>query len=41
MVTAHQEVGNNPVDRIYVNQIGPDQEAFFDFYAKEVLPRLR
>ncbi|MFC7383591.1 TIGR03557 family F420-dependent LLM class oxidoreductase [Sphaerisporangium rhizosphaerae] len=28
-------------DEIYISQIGPDQEAFFDFYAKEVLPRLR
>ncbi|GII61546.1 LLM class F420-dependent oxidoreductase [Sphaerisporangium krabiense] len=28
-------------DEVYVNQIGPNQEAFFDFYAREVLPRLR
>ncbi|MFC4535948.1 LLM class F420-dependent oxidoreductase [Sphaerisporangium dianthi] len=28
-------------DEIYISQIGHDQEAFFDFYAKEVLPRLR
>ncbi|MEW9551380.1 TIGR03557 family F420-dependent LLM class oxidoreductase [Nonomuraea sp. NPDC050783] len=28
-------------DEVYVSQIGPDQDAFFDFYAKEVLPRLR
>ncbi|RJL24141.1 TIGR03557 family F420-dependent LLM class oxidoreductase [Bailinhaonella thermotolerans] len=28
-------------DEVYVNQIGPDQDAFFDFYAKEVLPELR
>ncbi|SEM68901.1 TIGR03557 family F420-dependent LLM class oxidoreductase [Nonomuraea pusilla] len=28
-------------DEVYVNQIGPDQDAFFDFYAREVLPRLR
>lgn len=28
-------------DEIYVNQIGGEQDAFFDFYAKEVLPRLR
>ncbi|MET9022994.1 TIGR03557 family F420-dependent LLM class oxidoreductase [Actinopolymorpha sp. NPDC004070] len=26
---------------VYVNQIGPDQEAFFGFYAEKVLPRLR
>ncbi|MEW2544245.1 TIGR03557 family F420-dependent LLM class oxidoreductase [Streptomyces sp. NPDC047002] len=28
-------------DEVYVNQIGPDQTQFFDFYRTEVLPRLR
>ncbi|GAA1523589.1 hypothetical protein GCM10009678_00930 [Actinomadura kijaniata] len=28
-------------DEVYTNQIGPDQEGFFDFYAERVLPRLR
>jgi G6PDH family F420-dependent oxidoreductase len=28
-------------DELYVNQIGPDQEAFFTAYRDEVLPRLR
>lgn len=28
-------------DRIYVNQIGPDQRGFFDFYRTKVLPRLQ
>jgi G6PDH family F420-dependent oxidoreductase len=28
-------------DEIYVNQIGPDQEGFFDFFARELRPRLR
>jgi G6PDH family F420-dependent oxidoreductase len=28
-------------DEVYVNQIGPDQRQFFDFYRTEVLPRLR
>ncbi|MDQ1625695.1 MAG: hypothetical protein QOJ49_1193 [Actinomycetota bacterium] len=28
-------------DEVYVNQIGPDQQGFFDFYRDEVLPRLR
>lgn len=28
-------------DRVYVQQIGPDQEHFFDVYAREVLPELR
>jgi G6PDH family F420-dependent oxidoreductase len=27
-------------DEVYVNQIGPDQAGFFDFYAKELRPRL-
>jgi G6PDH family F420-dependent oxidoreductase len=27
-------------DHLAVHQIGPDQEGFFDFYQKEVLPRL-
>jgi len=28
-------------DEVYVNQIGPDQEGFFHFFAQEVLPRLQ
>jgi len=28
-------------DEVYVQQIGPEQEAFFRFYEKEVLPGLR
>ncbi|MBQ1091229.1 LLM class F420-dependent oxidoreductase [Streptomyces sp. B93] len=27
-------------DRVYVNQIGPEQRAFFDFYRTKVLPQL-
>jgi coenzyme F420-dependent glucose-6-phosphate dehydrogenase len=27
-------------DHVYVHQVGPDQEGFFDFYAREVLPQL-
>ena len=27
-------------DRVYVNQIGPDQRGFFDFYRTKVLPQL-
>lgn len=27
-------------DHVYVHQIGPDQEGFFSFYEREVLPRL-
>jgi G6PDH family F420-dependent oxidoreductase len=28
-------------DEVYINQIGPDQEGFFGFYADKVLPQLR
>jgi G6PDH family F420-dependent oxidoreductase len=28
-------------DEVYVQQVGPDQEGFFEFYARDVLPRLR
>jgi G6PDH family F420-dependent oxidoreductase len=28
-------------DEIYVRQIGPEQEGFFRFYEKEILPELR
>lgn len=28
-------------DKVYVNQIGPDQEGFFQFYARELRPRLK
>jgi G6PDH family F420-dependent oxidoreductase len=28
-------------DEVYVNQIGPDQEGFFNFFAREILPKLR
>jgi G6PDH family F420-dependent oxidoreductase len=27
-------------DHVYVHQIGPDQDGFFDFYEKEILPKL-
>jgi len=28
-------------DRIFVHQIGPNQLRFMEFYAKEILPRVR
>ncbi|MEU6786452.1 LLM class F420-dependent oxidoreductase [Nonomuraea angiospora] len=28
-------------DEVYISQIGTEQDAFFEFYAREVLPRLR
>lgn len=36
-VKAYPEAG---FDEVYVGQIGPDQQGFFDFYRSEVLPRL-
>ncbi len=27
-------------EQVYVHQVGPDQEGFFDFYRREILPRL-
>lgn len=27
-------------DHVFIHQIGPDQEGFFDFYGKEILPKL-
>lgn len=35
---AYAEAG---FDAVYVNQIGPDMRGFFDFYGREVLPRLQ
>ena len=29
------------VEHVYVHQVGPDQEGFFNFYSKEVLPAVR
>jgi hypothetical protein len=28
-------------DELYVQQMGPEQDGFFDFYAERVLPELR
>ncbi|MFJ8609124.1 TIGR03557 family F420-dependent LLM class oxidoreductase [Streptomyces sp. NPDC093675] len=37
-LTAYAEAG---FDTVYVNQIGQDQQGFFDFYRTKVLPRVR
>jgi len=37
-IRAYDEAG---FDELYVNQIGPEQDAFFQAYRDEVLPRLR
>jgi len=40
-VAAVQQYVDAGYDEVYVGQIGPDQEGFFTFYEREVLPRLR
>jgi G6PDH family F420-dependent oxidoreductase len=38
-VAAIQEFADSGVDELYIQQIGDEHEAFFDVYAREVLPR--
>lgn len=40
-VAAVQQYVDAGYDEVYVGQIGPDQDGFFAFYEREVLPRLR
>jgi G6PDH family F420-dependent oxidoreductase len=40
-VAALQAYADAGFDELYVNQIGPDQDAFFAAYSERVLPRLR
>jgi hypothetical protein len=40
-VTAMQAYLDAGFDEVHVNQIGPAQDEFFNFYGKEVLPELR
>ncbi len=40
-VAALQRYADAGVDHLFVQQIGPDQEAFFGAYAEHVLPRFR
>ena len=40
IVEAVREYVDAGFDRIYINQIGPDQEQFFAFYVKELAPAL-
>jgi coenzyme F420-dependent glucose-6-phosphate dehydrogenase len=35
MIRRYEQAG---YDHVYVHQVGPDQEGFFDFYEREVLP---
>jgi coenzyme F420-dependent glucose-6-phosphate dehydrogenase len=38
---AIQEYVDAGYDHVYVHQVGPDQEGFFDFYEREILPSFR
>jgi hypothetical protein len=40
-VEAIREFERAGFDELYVNQIGPEQDAFFEVYRQEVLPRVR
>jgi G6PDH family F420-dependent oxidoreductase len=40
-VQALRKFADAGYDEVYVQQIGPDQDAFFDFYGAKVLPELR
>jgi coenzyme F420-dependent glucose-6-phosphate dehydrogenase len=40
-IAAIREYIDAGYDHVYVHQIGPDQEGFFDFYERSVLPELR
>jgi G6PDH family F420-dependent oxidoreductase len=39
--TGIQEFIDAGFDHVYIHQIGPDQEGFFRFYQKEILPKFR
>jgi coenzyme F420-dependent glucose-6-phosphate dehydrogenase len=40
-VAALQKFTEAGFDHVSLHQIGPDQEGFFNFYQREVLPRLQ
>ena len=37
-IRAYEQAG---FDELYINQIGPEQDAFFEAYREHVLPRVR
>ncbi len=39
-IKAIEEYVEAGYDHVYVHQVGPDKEGFFDFYGREVLPKL-
>jgi coenzyme F420-dependent glucose-6-phosphate dehydrogenase len=40
-IAAIQKYVDAGFDHVYVHQVGPDQEGFFQFYQREVLPNFR
>jgi G6PDH family F420-dependent oxidoreductase len=38
---AIQQMVDAGYDQVYIHQIGPDQEGFFEFYAREIIPEFR
>ncbi len=34
-----EQAGFEGFDELYIQQIGPEQEPFFELYAREILPR--
>jgi len=36
-----KKYGEAGFDHVYIHQVGPDQEGFFQFYEREVLPKLK
>jgi G6PDH family F420-dependent oxidoreductase len=39
-IAAIEEYAKAGFDHVYVHQIGPEQEGFFGFYAREILPKI-
>ncbi|MDX6625512.1 MAG: hypothetical protein QOE56_501 [Solirubrobacterales bacterium] len=40
-IAAIREYVDAGYDHVYVHQVGEDQEGFFDFYERQVLPSFR
>ncbi|HBY94412.1 MAG TPA: LLM class F420-dependent oxidoreductase [Chloroflexi bacterium] len=40
-IASIREFADTGYDHVYLHQVGPDQEGFFQFYKRELLPRLR
>jgi hypothetical protein len=40
IVTAAKEYVEAGFDRVYLSQVGPDQDDFFAFFRKELMPAL-